>query len=121
MESTMDRHPTEEDRDALIADLTERLVRDWSRRLLAKEQRAISDLHNVVLDRLSESDAAAIFIQAVTDPAGAEVRFSVLAAKAMRDAAEADAIRSVEFMEKARAESRNDNRIAQAELARALH
>lgn len=118
----MDRFPFDtEDRDALVADLTERLLRDWSRQLLAGDQRAISNLHNVMLDRLTEADAAAIFVQSVTDEAGAAEAFNTMAAKTMRDVCEADAERCVQHMEAARAESHTENRIAQVELARALH
>ncbi|SDC70161.1 hypothetical protein SAMN05428966_102146 [Massilia sp. PDC64] len=116
----MDRFPFDtDDRDGLIADLTERLMRDWSRRLLAGDARSISDLHNVMLDRLSADDAKALFVQAATNPAGADVQFAVLAAKTMRDVCEADATRCVENVEKGRAESRDENRIARAEADRA--
>lgn len=115
----MDRFPLDtEDRDGLIADLTERLMRDWSRRLLAGDARSISDLHNCMLDRLSANDAKALFVQAATNPAGADAAFTELAAKTMRDVCEANATRSVEHIEQARAESRNDGRIARAEADR---
>jgi len=118
----MDRVPFDtDDRDGLIADLTERLLRDWSRRLLAGDARSISDLHNAMLDRLSADDAKVLFVQAATNPAGADTQFTVLAAKTMRDVCEADATRCVENIEKGRADSRDDNRIHMAACDRALH
>lgn len=111
----MDRfHLDTEDRDGLIADLTERLMRDWSLRLLAGDARSISDLHNCMLDRLSANDAKALFVQAATNPAGADAAFTALVAKTVRDVCAADATRSVETIEKARAESHDDGRIARA-------
>lgn len=110
----MDRFPyTAEDRDARIAELTEQLVRAWNLRLQAGEQRAISDLHNVVLDRLTQADAAAIFVQAVQDEAGAAERMRTLAADAMRAECENDALKQIEQAEQRRAESERDNRIEQ--------
>lgn len=111
----MDRFPLDtEDRDGLIADLTERLRRDWSRRLMAGDARSISDLHNCMLDRLSADDAKALFVQAATSPAGADAAFTALAAKTMRDVCEADAERCVDNIAKGRAEARDADRIARA-------
>jgi hypothetical protein len=118
----MDRHQfNEEDREGLVAELTEQLLRDWNRKVAAGDKRATTDLQNTVLDRLSEADAAAIFIQALSDQSGADAHFAALVAKVMRDECEAAAENAVDAMERRRTESRNDNRIAQAELARALH
>ena len=102
-----------EDFDAHVAELTEQLVRDWNLRLQAGDQRAISDLHNVVLDRLTEADAAAIFVQAVQDEAGAAARMQQLAVEAMRAECENDALRQIEQAEQRRAESARENRIEQ--------
>lgn len=111
----MDRfHLDTADRDGLIADLAERLTRDWSRRLLAGDARSISDLHNVMLDRLSADDAKALFVKAATDPADADAAFTALVGKTVRDVCKADATRSVENIEQARAESRDDGRIERA-------
>lgn len=107
-----------DDRNARIAELTEQLVRAWNLRLQAGEQRAISDLHNVVLERLTEADAAAIFVQAVQDEAGAAQRMQQLAAEAMRAECENDALKQIEQAEQRRAESANDNRIERASWAR---
>lgn len=85
-------------RETLIAETAERLLGDWRAELLAGSERAISDLHNTVLDRLSEDDAKAIFIQSVLDPAGAENHFQNLAVKAMRDGCAADAERTVDLL-----------------------
>lgn len=110
----MDRFPyTAEDRDARVAELTEQLLRAWNQRLQAGEQRAISDLHNVVLDRLTQADAAAIFVQAVQDEAGAAERMRQLAAEAMRAECENDALKQIEQAEKRRAEAAQDARIEQ--------
>lgn len=115
----MDRYPFHtDDRDARIAELTEQLVRAWNLRLQAGEQRAISDLRNVVLERLTEADAAAVFVQSVLDPAGAAARFTALAADAMRAECEHDALKQIEAAEQALAEGRDDDRIARAQADR---
>lgn len=106
----MDRRTShEEDRDALIANLTEMSLRSWTARLLAGEARAVSDLQNVVLDRLTDDEAKAIFVQAVTGH-GADA-FSALAVKAMYDSCEVDAIKQVERMEQIRADEARMARI----------
>jgi hypothetical protein len=85
-------------RETLIAETTERLLGDWVAELQAGSARAISDLQNTVLDRLSEDDAKAIFIQSVFDAAGAEQAFHSLVAKAMHDVCAADAERTVDLL-----------------------
>lgn len=111
----MDRYPFHaDDRDARIAELTEQLVRAWNLRLQAGEQRAISDLHNCMLDRLSADDAKALFVQAATSPAGADAAFTALVTKTVRDVCEADATRCVDNIAKDRAEARDADRIARA-------
>lgn len=92
------RPTTPKSRETLIAETTDRLLGDWAVELKAGNQRAISDLHNTVLDRLSEDDAKAIFIQSVIDPAGAEQAFHNLVAKAMHDVCAADAERTVDLL-----------------------
>ena len=110
----MDRFPcTAEDRAARVAELTEQLLRAWNLRLQAGEQRAISDLHNVVLERLTEADAAAIFVQAVQDEAGAAERMRQLAAEAMRAECENDALKQIKQAEQRRAEAAQHARIEQ--------
>jgi hypothetical protein len=114
MESTMSRFPhTAEDRDARVAELTKQLVRAWSLRLQAGDKRAISDLHNTVLDRLTGADAAAVFVQSVLDPAGAAARFTDLAADAMRAECENDALKQIEAAEQRLAEAAQQDRIEQ--------
>lgn len=111
----MDRHPFHaNDRDARVAELTEQQMRAWNLRLQAGEQRAISDLHNVVLDRLTEADAAAVFVQVATDTAGAAARLAALTAEAMRAECEHDALKQIEAAEQALAEGRTADRIARA-------
>jgi hypothetical protein len=118
----MDRHQfNDEDRADKVADLTEKLLGEWREKLAAGDKRATSDLQNTVLDRLSETDAAAIFVQSIADQAGADATFAALVAKVMFDRCEAEAENAVDAMERNRVESCHDNRIAQAELARALH
>jgi hypothetical protein len=117
----MDRHDFNDERDAQVAKLAEQLMVDWNRKLQAREPRAVSDLHNTVLERLTEDDAKELFVLAATGRAIADVRFACLAHDAMYEVCKADAEKGVAFMEQSRAESHTDNRIAQAELARALH
>lgn len=111
----MDRHQfNAEDREGIVAELTEQRVRGWTRLLLAGDRRAQTDLQNLVLDRLSELDAAVLFAQAVLDPDAAGVLFTEIVAKLMRDQCEAEAEKAASDMERRRAESRDDNRIAMA-------
>ena len=110
----MDRFPYDSnDHDARVAELTEQLVRAWNVRLQAGEQRAISDLHNVVLDRLTEADAAAVFVQSVLDEAGAAQRMQQLAAEAMRAECENEALKQIDAAEKRRAQAAQEVRIEQ--------
>lgn len=116
----MDRHQFDtDDREGLIGELTEQLLADWRRKLAAGDKRATTDLQNTVLDRLSETDAAAIFVQSIADQAGADATFAALVAKVMFDRCEAEAENAVDAMQRNHVESRNDNRIDQAVLARA--
>lgn len=115
----MDRFPFDtDDRDARVAELTEQLVRAWNLRLQASEQRAISDLQNVVLDRLTEADAAAVFVQVAIDAAGAQANLSALVATAMRAECENDALKQIEQAEQALADGRDADRIAHAQADR---
>ena len=106
-------------RETLITETTERLLGDWVAELQAGSERAISDLHNTVLDRLSEDDAKAIFIQSVIDPAGAENLFQNLAAKAMHDVCAADAERTVDLLLADLVASNTESRIDRAIEAQA--
>lgn len=106
-------------RETLIAETTQRLLADWNAELQAGSARAISDLHNTVLDRLTEDDAKAIFIQSVLDPVGAENLFQNLVAKAMRDVCAADAERTVDLSLANLAEAQTESRIDRAIEAQA--
>ncbi|MGZ4819360.1 MAG: hypothetical protein ACXVZJ_12080 [Terriglobales bacterium] len=110
-------HPYNEQRDAKVAELAEQLMQDWNRKLLARDQRAIRDLHNTVLERLTLDDAKELFVLAATGRAIADVRFASLTHDAMYEVCKADAEQGVQFMEQRRVESRNENRIAQAQAA----
>ena len=101
-------------RDTLIAETTARLLADWNAELNAGSQRAISDLHNTVLDRLSEDDAKGIFVQAMTDPAGAQASFGALVAKAALEVCAADAERTVDLLLSDLVASADDDRISRA-------
>lgn len=117
----MDRHQFDmDDREGLIGELTEQLLREWNRKLAAGDKRATTDLQNTVLDRLSEADAAAIFVQSTFDQAGADATFSALVQSVMFDRCEAEAENAVDAMERNRAESRDDNRIHMAACDAAL-
>lgn len=116
----MDRHDFNDERDAQVAELAEQLMQDWTRKLLVRDQRAISDLHNTVLERLTADDAKELFVLAATGRAIADVRFACMANDAMYADCKAAAEKAVELLEQRRAESRDDNRIAQA-LASRMH
>jgi len=96
-------------RDAEIAKIGAQLLDAWRAKLLAGDARAISDLHNCVLDALSVDAAKQLFIDAATGQGGNG--FNVLAAKAMADACEIDAIKQVERKEARRVESEREARI----------
>lgn len=113
------RTTTPKSRETLIAETTERLLGDWRAELNAGSARAISDLHNTVLDRLSADDAKAIFIQSVLDPVGAENLFQNLAAKAMRDVCAADAERTVDLLFADLVDNHTESRIGRAVEAQA--
>lgn len=99
----------EEARDAEISDIGARLLNAWREKLLAGDARAISDLHNCVLDALSADTAKQLFIDAATGHGGNG--FNLLAVKAMTDACEIDAIKQVERKEARREESAREARI----------
>lgn len=93
----MDRHQFDtEDREGLVGELTEQLLGEWRRKLAAGDKRATTDLQNTVLDRLSEADAAAIFVQSISDQSGADARFAALVAKVMYDQCEAEAENAID-------------------------
>lgn len=118
----MDRHQfTEEDRDGLIGELTAQRVRAWCQLLQASDKRALTDLQNLVLDRLAEEDAKALFVKAVTDPDYAGVLFVDIVAQLMHDQCETDAEKAVDAMEQGRKQSADENRIDLVEQAGALH
>jgi hypothetical protein len=98
-------------RDTLIAETTERLLADWNAELQAGSQRAINDLHNTVLERLAEDEAKAIFVQAMTDTAGAQAQFGALVAKAALEVCVADAERTVDLLFSDMATAKTESRI----------
>lgn len=118
----MNRHQfTDEDRDGLVAELTAQRVRSWCLLLQADDKRATTDLQNIVLERLAEEDAKALFIKAVTDPDYAGVQFTQIVMKLMYDECETAAEKTVDAMEVGRKQSQDENRIDLAEQASTLH
>lgn len=104
-------HFDADDREGLVAELAEQRVRGWLRLLVAGDKRATTDLQNLVLDRLAEDDAKALFVQAVTQPQ-ADISFAATVRDLMRDHCQAQAENAVDDMERGRQQSRDDNRIA---------
>jgi hypothetical protein len=109
-----------EDRDGLVAELTEQRLRAWNLRLQAGEQRALTDLQNLVLDRLAEKDAQDLFKLAITDEQAAGLMFATLVSSVMRDQCEADADKAAMDMERARAASADEGRVERGTWARAM-
>jgi hypothetical protein len=108
----MDRNqPTEEQRDAKIAELTEAGVAAWTARVRDEEPRALADLQNTVLDRLSLDDAKGIFAAALLSQAAGNAMFSDLVQRAMYDQCEVEAIKQVEQIEARRVEEQRRQRI----------
>lgn len=87
--------PTREDK---IAEITERLLGDWIAEIKAGNKRAIRDLHNTALTRLTEDDAKAIFIQSAIDEQGVQKRFDALILESMRAVCEEDATNTVNVL-----------------------
>jgi hypothetical protein len=99
----------QESRETLVIDLTNQLLRDWTRKLMAGDARALSDLHNTVLDRLSEEDCKRVFVTAAVHQSGNEL--NALAARAMYDRCRADAEQSAAFIELTRKQAVPEHRI----------
>lgn len=106
-------------RDTLIAETTQRLLGDWAAEIKAGVPRAISDLHNTVLDRLSGDECKALFIQAATDQAGANAGFAALVGQAMTDVCAADAERIADILLGQLVDNANESRIDRAIEAQA--
>lgn len=113
------RTTTPKSRDTLIAETTQRLLADWNAELQAGSKRAISDLQNTVLDRLSGDECKALFIQAATDQAGANAAFRELVGQTMTDVCAADAERIANILLGDLAASNTESRIDRAIEARA--
>lgn len=108
----MDRtQPTEEQRDAKIAELTEKACAEWTTNVQRGDQRALADLQNVVLERLSTDDAKAIFSAALLGQHAGDALFAATVQRAMYDQCEVEAIKQVERMEARRKESERHARI----------
>ena len=100
--------PTREEK---IAEITERLLGDWIAELKAGSQRAVRDLHNTALERLTEDDAKSVFIQSAIDPEGAQARFDGLILGAMRAVCEKDATNTVNVLMQDMADASINDRI----------
>lgn len=110
----MDRQDFNEEHDAKVAKLAEQLMRDWNRKLLAREPRAVIDLHQTVLDRMVEDDAKELFVLAATGIAIADVRFACMAHDAMYAVCQAEAKEQVERNLRAAADDHADWQIDMA-------
>lgn len=122
----MDRFPfNTEDRDALIADLAGKKLATRRALLLAKDATVLREVSNSVLDYLAHAEDLGALVLGAVAPSTA--RFTVgktfgdVVHAVMFGEAEADAIAEVDRMERARAESHDDNRIAMVEFDRALN
>ena len=108
----MDRtQPTDEQRDTKISELTEKACADWTARVQRGEQRALDDLQNVVLDRLSTEQAKAIFAAALLGKDTGDALFAATVQRAMYDECEVQAIKQVERMEARRVDEQRAQRI----------
>lgn len=120
----MDRyHPTEEDRDVLIADLAGKNLATRRALVLAKDPTTLREVSNSVLDYLAHAADLGDLVLGALAPSTARFTvgktFADVMHAVMFGEAEAEAITDVERMERARAESRIENRIAQVECDRA--
>lgn len=110
----------EEARDAEIATRTEQRCAAWTAKLQAKDARAMSDLQNVILDRLSADEAKELFAKAAIEQSSADDRLASLVRRYMYDECETDAIKEVEQIERGRVESQNDARAERAAWERSF-
>lgn len=100
--------------DAQVAQVAEQLMVDWNRKLLARDPRAISDLHNTVLDYMTGDVARELFVLAATGRAIADMRFACLAHDAMYAACKKEAEEQVKRKLRAATEDRSDLEIDMA-------
>jgi hypothetical protein len=119
----MDRHDYDEDREDQVAEQIDLHTKAIHFDVFAGNPQTI----RAVAERLTDLECGAMEAEALVRAAvvGHSALIGVRIASAVQTAiffeAEARAERSVDAMERRRAESYDENRIAQAELARALH
>lgn len=127
----MDRHRFDsEDRDALIADLAGKMLATRLAQLRDGDATILREVNNSVLDYLANSiDMSTLVLGAAAPTTGqASIAQAQVVGQTFADVlhavmfgdAEAEAIADVDAMERRRAESRDDNRIARAEADRAV-
>jgi hypothetical protein len=110
----------EEERDALVADLTEKHRKTLRAKLLACEGETILDVAGRVAVDLTDDVLNQLVVVAAMNPAEAGAKLAAMVSNALLAGAEIAALREVEQLEKQRKQSQDENRIARAELARAL-
>lgn len=93
----------EEARDEAIAVRTEQRCAEWTAKLQARDPRAMSDLQNMILDRLSADEAKQLFVTAALGQISADDSLAGLVHRYMYDECEADAMKEVEKIEAERA------------------
>lgn len=121
----MDRYtPTEEDRDALIADLTGKNLATRRALLQAKDATVLREVSNSVLEYLAHAADLGDLVLGAVAPSTARFvlgkTFGDVVLAVMSGEAEADAIAEVDRMERARIDSHHEHRIDQVEFDRSL-
>jgi hypothetical protein len=119
MSPTMNRHQfTAEDREEQLTAETRAQFSAISRAILAGDEAATKRITDALGEFIADDRAAGELVRAVL--LNSQAALTVLVDLIWAEAA-ALAEAEVKRQEQGRAESRNDNRIAQADLARALH
>jgi hypothetical protein len=110
----------DEERDALVADLTEKHQQTLRAQLLSCDGKTILDVAGRVAVDLTDDVLNQLVVIAAMNPAEAGAKLAAMVSNALLAGAEIEALREVEQLEKQHTESKNENRIARAEVARAL-
>lgn len=115
MPHTLTRDEHAENHAEKLADLIEILKKAWIKRIRDNDAKSITDLHNCVLDRLSEDACKELFTLALDAPGAAGGPFAELVAQVMHDQCEAAAKRQIAWIEKMRRIDGEEPRNSRAE------
>jgi DNA-binding PadR family transcriptional regulator len=110
----------EEARDEKVAELTDKHFETLRRKLQGRDPVTVSAIAGAVAVELTDEVLNEIVVMTTHGTLWVGDQIKKLADKALLAQAEVEALREVEQLERQHTESKNENRIARAELARAL-